>query len=45
MNAPANASREDYILNFDYLIASGTITQEQYDAIKPYEIKMRQFNN
>ena len=45
MNAPANASREDYILNFDYLIASGTITQEQYDAINPYEIKMRQFNN
>lgn len=45
MNSPANASREDYILNFDYLYSSGTITREQYDAITPYEIKMRQFNN
>ena len=45
MNSPANASREDYILNFDYLYSSGTITREQYDAIVPYEIKMRQFNN
>ena len=44
MNAAPNASKEDYILNFDYLYKTGAITQEQYDAIKPYEIQMRQYN-
>ena len=33
----ANKAREDYILNFDYLYAIGTITQEQYDYIQDYE--------
>lgn len=33
----ANKSREDYILNFDYLYAIGTISQEQYDYIQDYE--------
>lgn len=36
----ANKSREDYILNFDYLYNIGTISQEQYDAIKDYERSM-----
>jgi len=44
MNAAPNASKEDYILNFDYLYKTGAITQEQYDAIRPYEIQMRQYN-
>lgn len=33
----ANRSREDYILNFDYLYSIGTITEEQYNAIPDYE--------
>ena len=45
VNAPANASREDYILNFNYMYASGAINQEQYDAIKPYEQSMRAYND
>lgn len=45
INAPANASREDYILNFNYMYASGAINKEQYDAIKPYEQSMRAYND
>ena len=45
VNAPANASREDYILNFNYMYASGAINKEQYDAIKPYEQSMRAYND
>ena len=44
MSSSANPSGEDYILNFDYLHKIGTITEEQYAAVKPYEISMRQFN-
>jgi hypothetical protein len=35
-DASANKAREDYILNFDYLYSSGTITDEQYSAIEDY---------
>ena len=45
MSTAANPSGEDYILNFDYLHKIGTITEEQYAAIKPYEVKMRQLNS
>lgn len=40
----ANKSREDYILNFDYLYSIGTISQEQYDAIADYERSMYLIN-
>ena len=45
MSTAANPSGEDYILNFDYLHKIGTITEEQYAEIKPYEIAMRKFNH
>ena len=45
MNAPANGSREDYILNFDYMYKIGAIDKDQYDAIKPYEVQMRRYND
>lgn len=41
----ANRSREDYILNFDYLYEIGTITQEQYDEVQVYERSMYLINN
>ena len=37
MDCDANMSREDYIMNFDYLHEIGTISDEQYAAIKPFE--------
>lgn len=40
----ANKSQEDYLLNFDYLYSIGTISQEQYDAVEPYEVEMHRFN-
>ena len=45
MNSEANATREDYILNFDYLYTNKIISEDQYEAIKPYEIKMREYND
>lgn len=45
MNVSANKSKEDYILNFDYLYEIGTITQEQYDAIDDYQYNMHILNN
>lgn len=44
MDVAANKSREDYILNFDYLYTIGTITQEQYDAIDDYTYQMHLLN-
>lgn len=44
MNASSNPTSEDYILNFDYMLKRGVISQDQYDAIKPYEIAMRDYN-
>ena len=44
MNADVNPSRENYILNFDYLLKIGTISQEQYDTIKPFETEMHNLN-
>ena len=45
MNAPCNASREDYILDFSYMYATGAITKDQWEAIHPYEVKMREYND
>ena len=39
-DASANKMKEDYILNFDYLYTTGTITEEQYAAIEVYERSM-----
>lgn len=44
MNVPANKSKEDYLLDFDYLHDIETISEEQYAAIEPYEAQMRDFN-
>ena len=44
MSVDANKSREDYILNFDYLHDIGTISDEQYKAIDTYETKMHNIN-
>ena len=44
MDVDANKSKEDYLLNFDYLYKIGTITQEQYDAIEIYISQMHELN-
>ena len=36
-DSPANNTKEDYLLNFDYMYKCGAITQEQYDEVKEYE--------
>lgn len=45
MDTTANKSGEDYLLNFSYLHNIGTISEEQFNEIEPYEVKMRQFND
>ena len=45
MDVPANKSKEDYILNFDYLKMIGGIDEEQYDEIEDYESAMRKAND
>ena len=44
MDVLANKSREDYLLNFDYLHQVGTISDEQYAEIQVYESKMHILN-
>ena len=44
MDVPANRSKEDYLLNFDYLHDIETISDQQYAAIDTYEAKMREYN-
>ena len=44
MDSEANKTKEDYILNFDYLHSIGTISDEQYAEIPVYEKKMKEFN-
>ena len=44
MNVDANKTRENYILNFDYMKEIGNVDQEQYDAIKTYEKKWHDLN-
>ena len=39
-DVPANKSKEDYILNFDYLYSIGTISKEQYEDVTVYERSM-----
>ena len=44
MNVDANKTKEDYLLNFDYLYSIGAITNEQYAEIPKYEAYMRAYN-
>lgn len=41
----ANKSKEDYLLNFDYLYKTGDITKEQYDEIETYQAVIRTYND
>lgn len=43
--AAANKTKEDYILNFDYLYKIGTITEEQYAAVQEFEVAIRKIND
>lgn len=45
MDVEANKSREDYILNFDYLHKFNIISDEQYEAIATYEAELHEVNN
>lgn len=44
MDVPANRSREEYLLNFEYLYSIGGITAEQYQEIAVYETKLGELN-
>ena len=43
-NSEANKTKEDYLLDFEYMYTIGAITKEQYDSIHTYEMDMRQLN-
>ena len=45
MNVEANKSREDYILDFNYLIKIGAINEEQIDDLKQFELDIRRLND
>lgn len=45
LDADTNPTKEDYILNFDYLHEIGTISEEQYAQIKEYEKEIFQLNS
>lgn len=45
MDCTANMSREDYLLNFDYLHDIGTISKEQYEEVSKFLKKMRTCNS
>ena len=40
----ANKSKEDYLLNFDYLYKNQAITEEQHDAIAAFEADIAEVN-
>ena len=44
MDVDANRSKEDYLLNFDYLHQIQGITDEQYEEVEYYEAKMHELN-
>lgn len=44
IDSGANPTKEDYVMNFDYLHDIGTISDEQYDEIKNYNLKMKYYN-
>jgi len=45
MNSKANKTKEDYLLDFDYLHEIGAVTDEQYADIVPFQKKIRQAND
>lgn len=45
IDCKANKTREDYLLNFNYLYDIGTINKEQYEAISTFEINVRKLND
>ena len=44
IDSGANPTKEDYVMNFDYLHDIGTISDEQYGEIKNYNLKMKYYN-
>lgn len=44
-NTNANPTKEDYLLNFDYMHDMGAITDEQYAEIDSYSAAMARYNN
>ena len=44
INSEANLSKEDYLLNFDYMYQIGAIAKDQYDAVFEYETNIRNLN-
>lgn len=44
LDAAANPSGEDYILNFNYLHDVGTISDEQYEEVDNFEAMMHEIN-
>lgn len=44
VDAQANKSGENYILNFDYLNQMGIISKDQYDEVAVFEAKMHKYN-
>ena len=45
MDVEANKTKEDYLLNFDYLHEVQGITDEQYEAIQDFEASIHKINN
>lgn len=45
LDVAANKSREDYLLNFDYLLAVGGVTPEQYAEINTYQYQVGKRND
>ena len=45
MTSNANPTREDYVMNFDYLHDINTISDEQYAAIHDFEVAIRAKND
>ena len=45
MTSDANPTREDYVMNFDYLHEIHTISDEQYAAIHDFEVAIRAKND
>lgn len=40
----ANKTKEDYLMNFDYLYKVGGLNETQYAAIKEFEVQVRELN-
>lgn len=45
LTTSANRSGQDYVLNFDYMKDIGSITQEQYQEISNFEIRIARVND